>query len=255
MKIAAQLYTVRDRLHDPDQLQAALDRLREIGYGAVEVAGLAHTTAERFEQHLRASGLVACAAHISLENLAGDAAAVASDCRRWGCEYVVIPSLPAEYHSEAGFHRFVREAADIAKVLKPFGLELAYHNHAYELERLNGRTGLDILFDFAASDALKAELDTYWIAYAGGSPAQWIHRLSGRVPLVHLKDMSSVGGKVVQAEVGKGSLDWAEILAACRDANAHWLVVEQDECAGDPLDSLAISHRNLTRLLASTSSG
>ena len=255
MKIGAQLYTVRHRLHDPDQLQAVLNRLHEIGYEGVEVAGLAQTAAERFEQHLRASGLVACAAHVSLEKLVGDPSAVASDCRRWGCEYVVIPSLPAEYHSESGFHRFARESADIAKVLKPFGLELAYHNHADELERLNGRTGLDILFDFAASDALKAELDTYWIAYAGGSPAQWIHRLAGRVPLVHLKDMSSVGGKVVQAEVGEGSLDWAEILTACRDANAHWLVVEQDDCAGDPLDSLALSHLNLTRLLAATSSG
>jgi sugar phosphate isomerase/epimerase len=231
-----------------------LDRLREIGYEAVEVAGLSQATAERFEEQLEVAGLVACAAHVPQERLTADLSAVASDCRRWGCEYVVIPSLPVEYHSEAGFHRFARESADIAKSLTPFGLELAYHNHAYEFERLNDRTGLEVLFDFAAPDALKAELDTYWIEYAGGRSADWIRRMAGRVPLVHLKDMSTVGGKVVQAEVGEGSLDWTNILNACREASTRWLVVEQDDCAGDPLDSLAISYRNLIQFLAASSS-
>src|SRR5207247_2127419 len=38
--IAVQLYTVRAQLQDPSRLGGVLARLREIGYGAVEVAGL-----------------------------------------------------------------------------------------------------------------------------------------------------------------------------------------------------------------------
>lgn len=251
MKIAAQLYTVRDRMQGRNQLGAVLGRLREIGYAEVEVAGLV-AAEERFDELLKATGLGACAAHESLERLQRDLDGVASRCARWGCRYLVVPSLPADYHSEAGFKRFAAEGQEIAAALRPYGLALAYHNHAFELERFASRTGLDLLFAATPPGVLHAELDTYWLQYAGASPAAWIRNLAGRVPLVHLKDMTVVDGRQVQAEVGEGNLDWPAVLAACRDAGTESLVVEQDQCAGDPLDSLAISFRNLTRLLESS---
>lgn len=252
MKIAAQLYTVRDRLHDREQLEAVLGRLRKIGYAAVEVAGVG-AGAEALDELLTATGLAACASHESLEGLQRDVDRVASRCARWGCRYVVVPSLPAEYHSEAGFNRFAAESQEIAAALRPHGLALAYHNHAFELERFDSQTGLDLLFAATPPGTLHAELDTYWLQFAGASPASRIRSLAGRVPLVHLKDMTVVDGHQVQAEVGEGNMDWPAVLAACKDAGTEWLVVEQDQCAGDPLDSLETSYRHLTRLLESNS--
>jgi len=248
--IAAQLYTVRDRLHDRRQLADVLGRLRDIGYHGVEVASLGPDAAEHFGEELARAGLTACASHESLDRLTSDLGEVAGRCRAWGCRYVVVPSVPEAYHSADGFRRFAREAVDIAEQLSPYGLGLAYHNHDFELERWEGRTGLDILFESAPRDALKAELDTYWLQAAGASPATWLRRLKGRVPLVHLKDMTVAGGRVAQTEVGDGNLDWPEILDACREAGAEWLIVEQDDPGRDPLESLAISHRNLAALLA-----
>lgn len=248
MIVAAQLYTIRARLQDRVQLTEALRRLREIGYTAVEVAGVAPELVESLDEDLKAAGLGACAVHVSLEDLVHDARSAAMDAKRWGCEFVVVPSLPADYHSAAGFQRFGHEARAVASVLQTFGLGLAYHNHAFELERFGGRTGLEILFASATQDALQAELDTYWLRYAREDPVEWIQRLAGRLPLVHLKDTATVDGRPVQTEVGTGELDWQAILAACRAAGTRWLVVEQDECAGDPLESLAISYRNLAKL-------
>jgi sugar phosphate isomerase/epimerase len=245
--IAAQLYTVRDQMQAPSRVGGVLGRLREIGYRAVEVAGLGPGVAGRFGQELARAGLTACAAHAPLERLTGDLAAVAAECQDWGCRYVVVPGLPAEYRSGAGLKRFAREADDIARDLQPFGLKLAYHNHSFELERWDGQTGLEALF--GAAQRLHAELDTYWLQYGGANPAEWIFRLKQRVPLVHLKDMTVVGGKTVMAEVGEGNLEWARILAACRTADTEWLVVEQDECRRDPVESLAISFSNLARLM------
>jgi sugar phosphate isomerase/epimerase len=102
----------------------------------------------------------------------------------------------------------------------------------------------------APRDVLTAELDTYWLQRAGASPSAWIRKLTGRVPLIHLKDMTIVNDQVVQAEVGEGNLDWPGILSACREAGTEWLVIEQDEGARDPLQSLAISYHNLARLLS-----
>jgi sugar phosphate isomerase/epimerase len=247
--IAAQLYTLRNQLQDGKQLAGVLGRLKEIGYAAVEVAGLGPATSERFGEALRREGLPACASHVSLDDLSRDLAGVAAQCRSWGCQYVVVPSLPPEYHSAEGFRRFANEAAEIAHALAGFDLRLAYHNHSFELERWDGKTGLEILFESASGRSLNAELDTYWLQVAGASPAAWLRRLSGRAPLVHLKDVAVVGGRVVPAEIGEGNLDWLEILPACRDAGTEWLVVEQDETARDPLESLAISYRNLNRFL------
>lgn len=247
--IAAQLYTVRDQIQAPSRVGGVLGRLREIGYRAVEVAGLGPGVTGRFGQELARADLTACAAHAPLERLTGDLAAVAAACQEWGCRYVVVPGLPNEYRSGAGLKRFAREADDIARELKPFGLKFAYHNHSFELERWDGQTGLEALFAAAPAQTLQAELDTYWLQYGGANPAEWILRLKQRVPLVHLKDMAVVGGKTVMAEVGEGNLDWARILNACRTAGTDWLVVEQDECRRDPLESLAISFSNLTRLM------
>jgi len=247
--IAVQLYTIRTQLQDPSRLGGVLQRLREIGYRSVEVAGLGPNTVSRFGEELRRAGLVACAAHVALDRLAGDLHSVAAECSEWGCEYVVIPSLPEDYRSEQGYRRFAAEAADLASRLRPSGLRLVYHNHSHELERFGRQTGLEMLFRAASPDTLQAELDTYWLQYGGANPADWIRRFKHRVPLVHVKDMAIDRGRPVDVEVGEGNLNWVEILSACREAETRWLVVEQDEPRRDPMQSVAISYANLVKLL------
>lgn len=248
--IAVQLYTIRTQLQDPARLGGVLGRLREIGYRAVEVAGLGSGTVGRFGEELKRAGLVACAAHVALNRLLDDVDSVVAECREWGCEYVVIPSLPDEYRSERGYSRFATEAAELAARLRSSGMQLVYHNHSHELERFGHQTGLEILFAAASSDALQAELDTYWLQYGGANPAGWIRRFQHRAPLVHVKDMAIDRGRPVDAEIGEGNLDWVEILNACRDSGTKWLVVEQDEPRRDPMESVAISYANLAKLTA-----
>jgi sugar phosphate isomerase/epimerase len=248
--VAVQLYTLRQHLQDPARVGGVLGRLREIGYGAVEVAGLGPRAHETFGVELARSGLVACAAHVQLERLVADLDGVGAECKEWGCRYVVVPGLPDAYRSQDGYRRFAAEAVALAQGLRAFGLQLVYHNHSHELERYGLQTGLEALLASTSKETLQAELDTYWLQYGGASPSGWIRRYRGRVPLVHLKDMVVVGGRTVDAEIGEGNLDWAEILQACRDAGTEWLVVEQDQPRRDPLESVAISYVNLERVTA-----
>ena len=241
MKVAAQLYTLRELFHDRSQLPAVLRALREIGYEHVEIASVQPSAAE-----LAAAGLGVCATHESLDSLNNELDRVIGRCLEWRCPYVVVPSVPADYHSAGGFRRFAHEARGIADRFRRHGIALAYHNHDFELRTWDGQIGLEVLFDSAPADVLKAELDTYWLQLAGANPVDWILRFYDRTKLMHLKDMLIDGG---QAEIGRGIIDWPAVLRACREAGTEWLIVEQDQCAGDPLDSLALSHRNLTDLL------
>jgi sugar phosphate isomerase/epimerase len=52
------------------------------------------------------------------------------------------------------------------------------------------------------------------------------------------------------AEVGHGNLDWKKILASAQRAGVEWLIVEQDDCPGDPFDSIRKSFDYLNALLA-----
>jgi sugar phosphate isomerase/epimerase len=253
--IAVQLYTLRSLLSDPAQLAGVLGRLREIGYRTVEVAGLGPRTIDRFGEELARAGLDACALHAGFERLTGDFEAVVEECTRWRCEYVVVPSIPDSYRSGDGYRRFAAEASALALPLRERGLRLAYHNHAFELERHDGQTGLETILTAAGPEGLDAELDTYWLQFGGAHPASWIRRFKGRVPLVHLKDMAIRQGDPVDAEIGEGNLDWVEILRACRDAGTRWLVVEQDDPRRDPLEAVAVSYRNLVRLMSSVEVG
>ena len=77
-------------------------------------------------------------------------------------------------------------------------------------------------------------LDTFWAQMAGLNVPELIRRMKGRVPCVHLKDLGIQVNKPVTAPVGHGNMDFDAILAACADAGAVHLLVEQDDCYEDP---------------------
>jgi len=88
-------------------------------------------------------------------------------------------------------------------------------------------------------------LDTYWIQHGGGDPVAWIRKMTGRMPVVHLKDMVIINGEQAMVEVGEGNFDWSAILHTCKEAKVEWYAVEQDVCQRDPFESLKISYENL----------
>ena len=51
------------------------------------------------------------------------------------------------------------------------------------------------------------------------------------------------------SEIGRGSLNWRRILTSAENADTEWLIVEQDDCPGDPFDSIKISYDYLQSLL------
>ncbi len=121
------------------------------------------------------------------------------------------------------------------------GITLCYHNHDFELERLNdGRMALEAIFDDTNPSHVQTELDVYWLTKAGEIPTAWIDRYQGRTPLVHLKDMTTDDEQFF-AELGTGGVDIEAVLAKREETNVCWWVVEQDVSRRSPLESIEIS--------------
>lgn len=243
--IAAQLYTVREFTKTPEDIAKTMKKVKDIGYGAVQLSALGPIDPNELKKILDAEELVACASHVSFEDARNKTEEVIEQHKILGCKYVAIASMPGQYRSADGYSRFAKEASEIGKKFAEAGLVLGYHNHSFELEKYNGKTGLQILYEESDPNYLTGEIDTYWIQHGGGDPTVWIKALKGRMPLVHFKDMGIVGGQQAMFEVGEGNLNWPAIIEACKEVGVLWYIVEQDICRRDPFESLAISLRNM----------
>jgi len=243
--LAAQLYTVREFTKTPADIATTMKKVSEIGYKAVQLSALGPMEPKELRKVVDGEGLTVCATHTDYERMRDNPQAVIEEHNILGCKHAAIGGLPGEYRNAEGFVKFAKEASEVARKLKEDGLTFSYHNHSFELERFNGRTGLQILDEESDPEVFNFEIDTYWIQHGGGDPVAWIRKMKGRMPLVHLKDMAMRGSQQLFAEVGEGNLNWPAILDACKESGAEWYIVEQDTCQRDPFESLAISFRNL----------
>lgn len=228
-RIALQLYTVRSA----GDLAARLALAREAGYAWVETEALHGLAAEDFVATLRASGLGLASMHAEMCDLAAQRLpAILQALKALDCHQLVMPWLDeAERPTDAaGWHALGAQLQRHAQDLASQGVSLAYHNHAFEFERLaDGRKVLETLFD--AAPALRWQPDVAWVARAGEDPAQWLARYAARLQSVHVKDLAPEGqGEPAEqgwATLGEGRLPWAQWLPGL-STRLHTFIVEHD---------------------------
>ena len=197
-------------------------------------------------------GMTICATHEPSDEILNEPEKVCARLNAIGVTQTAYPYPGGiDFKSEESVRTLARKLDAAGAMLAKGGITLSYHNHAIELTGFGETTVLDFIYRETNPAYLKAELDTYWIQFGGGDPAAWIERLAERVPILHLKDFGfGQDGKPFFAEIGHGNLNWPRILAAAEKAGTEWLVVEQDECPGDPFVSIRKSYDYLRRVLA-----
>jgi sugar phosphate isomerase/epimerase len=240
-QVAVQLFTLRESCKNEPDFARTLDRVREIGYQAVQVSGVSgDIPAPTIRRLLEERGLVCCATHENGDLIRRSPEAIADRLDALNCTITAYP-WPAnvDFSSEESVASLIADLDRSGAVLAARGQVLSYHNHAHEFYRLGGRTILERIFAETKPTHLAAELDTYWVQAGGADPVAWINRVKGRMPIVHLKDYRvHPDGTRDFAEIGNGNLDWKAIINACDSAGVRWFCVEQDTCPGDPFDSV-----------------
>lgn len=244
-QLAAQLYTCRDLLQTPADIASTLKRVRAAGYTAVQVSGMGPIAEEELCRILDGEGLVCCATHEASATILEEPQRVVERLQKLGCTYTAYP-FPSgvDLGSRAAVDAFIAGLDAAGAVLAAAGQVLCYHNHHQEFRKLDGRLILDLIYERTRPENLQGEPDTYWVQFGGGDPVAWCEKLSGRLPLLHLKDyMVDAANNVTMGEIGSGNLDWPGIVRAAEGAGCWWFIVEQDTCPGDPVESLEKSFR------------
>ena len=241
--IAVQPYTVREALSR--DYVGTLEKIAAIGYEGIELGpppeGM--TVAEQKEL-LNRLNLQVVGAHASFDNLDVDFGRLIDYLHQVGGRYVAV-SMKFESREDA--LRKAERFNQIGQQCRDGGTTFLYHNHDWEFAQYDGEYVLDLLLRETDPELVKLELDTYWVAKGGEDPVAFLSKLQDRCPLLHIKDMEA-GEERFFAEIGEGVLDFRAIANAAAEVGTEWLIVEQDACRRDPLDSLAISYRNLSKL-------
>ena len=233
-ELAVQLYTVRE--DTAKDFPGTLSQIAEAGYAGVEFAGYGSHTAAELRRILDELGLVAVGCHVSLDQLESRLETVIEEVQTLGAHHLACPFLPPERRQTANDYRRVGETLSrVGGRCKAAGLRLSYHNHDFEFQQFDGRTGFDILVESADPSVLMLQLDLGWINHSGQDPVAFLRRFSGRVPTVHIKDMTADPDNLY-VPVGDGLLPIRELIAAGRDAGTEWFIVEQDRVQGAAID-------------------
>ncbi len=267
LPVAVQVYSVRDDA--ARDLRGTLQKIREMGYDGVEFAGLYGYAPADIRVMCQELGLIPISAHVPYVDMVADPVGVLSQYAEIGCSYVAVPYLAPEHRPDGGqFDTVIENIGNIAKVAKSLGIQLLYHNHEFEFLKMDGKYALEVLYDSVPAELLQTELDTCWVNVGGEEPAAYVRKFKGRAPVVHLKDffgarsenmydLIGLENKAPQRPsnfefrpVGSGMQDMPAILAAAEDAEAKWVVVEQDapSMGLTPLQSIQKSREYLKTL-------
>ena len=245
-RIGLQLYTVRRELEK--DFEGSLQRVAALGYNEVEFAGYYNHTPQQVKAILDKHNLTAPSAHTQLQGLRGSLDQLLEAAHTVGHRYLVLAYLNANERKTLDDYKGVIESLNKAgETCQKAGVQLAYHNHDFEFVPIDGVVPYDLMLKETSPKMVKMELDLYWITKAGQSPAKYFAAHPGRFALVHVKDMDNTPKKFF-TEVGRGVIDYKQLLPQAKKAGVKHFFVEQDETPGSPFDSIKISYDYLHAL-------
>jgi sugar phosphate isomerase/epimerase len=259
---------------------AVMQRLKDIGFNAVEVSQIPMTP-EFISELKRACreldmkvvslscgvGALTAGHKYPGDTLEEDYDKIVADCKNLNCDVLRIGMMPLKYlESDEASLEFIRICEDYALRLKKEGINLYYHPHHMEMIHYNKKPLMDTMRD--QTKCLGFELDTHWMWRGGVDPEKYVRTFKNRIRLLHLKDYR-IGRihmdqypvpekektyymfkEIVEfAEVGEGALDFPAIIKSALESGTEYFLIEQDRFYGrDPFDSIKISHDNLVKM-------
>ncbi len=239
MKIAVQVYSVRDAINDEASLLKALERIKEIGYDGVEFAGYFGASAQTIRTKLDELGLVCVGGHIGLDDFAPEKLEETIEFQHTlGAKAIGVGGAPHSTQEECvKTGKVLGRARDYA--MEKYGMTTYYHNHSEEFRPMrNKRLPIDVIGSYC-----NLEIDTYWSFYAGVDNYKFL--LANMANIVHLHVKDGVDGH--PKALGEGNCDLISVVRAAKAMELEWLIVENDDPVPNGFEDIA---RSLTFLKA-----
>ncbi|MDO1445084.1 sugar phosphate isomerase/epimerase [Rhodocytophaga aerolata] len=262
--VGLQLYSVKDVIEG--DLKGILQQLATIGYKEVESypGQKGHYfgyTPEEFKTMLSDMGLTLVSSHFGSGSRDGKKVdtwqqatllqnfeALVEQAAKTGQKYLTCSSISEGLHKTQDDLKRTAELFNKAgESCKKAGMQFAYHNHAFEFEKVGNAVKLDYLIENTDPENVKYELDLFWVVAGGQDPIAYLNRYPNRFPLGHVKDMDKAD-KTKNTEIGSGSINYQQILDVAKEKGMQHFFVEQESFTRPSMESMKMNYDYLSKL-------
>ena len=222
MEIGAQFYTVRQQCQNLEDFALSLKKAADIGYRTVQISGTCPYPADWLKSELDKNGLRCVLTHIPVSRLTEELDQVIEDHRIFGCPHIGLGWWAFDPEKNMSYDQWMETFPPIAKKIAAAGRLFMYHNHDQEFKKQDGKLILERLAEALPPEEMGFTLDTFWVQAGGGDPAQRLMKLSGRVPVIHLKDYAY--GRQM-AVLGEGNINFSRVFEKAEAAGTQFMLV------------------------------
>lgn len=248
-KLGVQLYTIRDHMQTEEDIRKSFKRLKDLGICQGQTAGCA-VPYEIFGQIAKEENFEIVGTHDKFDIMRDDFDTAYKNHLALGTKIMGIGGFGCETAKDV--ENFIEDANKVAKKIGEKGGKFTYHHHSREFIKYeDGRSYMDILLEKLDFENASICFDTYWAQHGGADVRHWMEILSGKIDILHLKDMKKTADAQPICEIGNGNLYWEGILDTAEKTGVKYYVIEQDTnwIDGDPFKSLEISSNYLHKFM------
>src|SRR5659263_449758 len=135
LSVALQVYSIRDEA--AQDFKGTMQKVKEMGYDGVELAGLYGNPPEEIHNILKEVGLMAISAHVPYLDLVADMEGIIDQYVTIGCSYIAVPYLTEEYRPGTDkFLEVIENIEKLGKICRVKNIVLLYHNHDFEFTKM-----------------------------------------------------------------------------------------------------------------------
>ncbi len=241
--ISIQMYSLREEVKKTDA-KTVMKKVADIGFKAIEPAGFYEMTPAEYKKLAASFGLEILSSHSPWLN-GENTNEVVETMKVLGLDIAAAGYGPDDFKDMDAIKKTADTINKLTDKMEKAGLKLFLHNHAWEFERLDGKIKHHYIAEMCPR--VLFEIDTYWATNFGmENPAKELEYFGERAILLHIKDGCFEKGHPNLA-VGKGRMNFPEVVKAANQKSVRALVVEFDSCATDMFEAVQESYNYLTK--------
>jgi sugar phosphate isomerase/epimerase len=233
--IGFQSWVVRDVL--ATDFAGTLAKMASMGYQTVEMCSppeyesngfgpLASLKAPEMRRIIQDAGLQCESCHYPFEGLKANLDARIAFAKELGLTQMVISSFWLKPDATLkDWEEQCDRANKIAEKVQKEGMQLAFHNHDFEVKKLEGVLIYDAMMARLDPKLVKMQFQVAVIS-EGFEAATFFNKYPGRFISMHLADWSATEKKTVP--LGQGVVDWKKLFAAAKTGGVKNYFVEMD---------------------------
>lgn len=230
-----QVYTIREML--VKDFGGTLKMMATLGYTGVEMCSPSGYISSGFEPLVKMksgdmrkiindSGLVCESSHFTFGELKDNLDDRIDFAKQLGMSQMICSSFWLPKNATiTDWMKACDQLNEIGKKTQKAGLQLGYHNHHMEFEKIDGLLIYDELMKQLDPDLVKMQFQVAVISI-GYKASTYFLKYPKRFISAHLADWSSTENK--QVPVGQGVVDWKEFYQEAEKAGVKNFFVEMD---------------------------